>query len=70
MSKPNGISYGIVPEDEGSDMDVSSDDDGVSMYPTFTSTQNQVYQQQQHQVSSFIFFFCLVFTLSYLIDSS
>jgi hypothetical protein len=56
MSKPNGISYGIVPEDEGSDMDVSSDDDGVSMYPTFTSTQNEVYQQQ-HQVSKpFIFF--------------
>lgn len=32
MSKPNGISYGVRPEDDGSDMDVSSDDEGLHMY--------------------------------------
>ncbi|CEP13342.1 hypothetical protein [Parasitella parasitica] len=39
MSKPNEISYGVMPEDEASDMDVSSDDDGINVYPASTPLQ-------------------------------
>ncbi|KAI8638818.1 hypothetical protein BD408DRAFT_435739 [Parasitella parasitica] len=41
MSKRNKISYGVLPEDEGSDMDVSSDDDGTNVYPASTPRQTR-----------------------------
>ncbi|KAK4510571.1 uncharacterized protein ATC70_005002 [Mucor velutinosus] len=51
MSQANGISYGVRPEDDGSDMDVSSDDEGLYMYePLPSDPQEQIQCSKQDQL--------------------
>ncbi|GAN10686.1 hypothetical protein MAM1_0387d10231 [Mucor ambiguus] len=52
MSKPNNISYGVRPEDDGSDMDVSSDDEGLHMLQSLPSHPQNLVQQDQLQRAS------------------
>lgn len=57
MSKPNGISYGVRSEDEGSDMDVSSDDEGLSICQPLPN-----HFQEQLQVG--VLFYSLIIRLT------